>query len=56
MTKRFEAFKEEYDALCRKYGVYVIQWHDGEIALYDLDHSQKWASQFLEINDKTKET
>ena len=56
MGQRFEAFKEEYEALCKKYGVYLTTWHDGEIALYDLDHSRKWAPAFLEITNMTSET
>ena len=53
MGQRFEAFKEEYEALCKKYGVYLTTWHDGGIAFYDLDPSRKWATAFLEITNMT---
>lgn len=56
MTKRFEAFKAEYDALCKKYGVSIRPWKDWEIALCDLDHDRGDAKCFLEMIDRTKET
>lgn len=55
MTKRFEAFSEEYEALCRKHGVYLTAWYDGEIALKDLDLSGTEITWLLDIVDKTED-
>lgn len=66
MTKRFEAFKEEYEALCKKYNAHIDCWFDRSLGVYDLgkchnsymdlDDCTSETDDLLEINDKTKET
>lgn len=60
MTKRFEAFKEEYGALCKKYNVGIFAWHDCSLEVfdtYDCDESyMDLGDRTSETNDKTEET
>lgn len=53
MSQRFEAFKAEYEALCKKYNAHIAGWFDRSLGVYDLD---KCYEGYLDLDDCTSET
>ena len=58
MSKRFEAFKEEYEALCKKYNAHIDGWFERSLGVYDLDkchNSNSNSNSYLDLDDCTSE-
>ena len=53
MTKRFEAFTAEYEALCKKYGVGIFAWKESSLKVFDILECDE---SYMDLQDRTSET